>query len=117
MRDNTQLRPAGFIVIEDRESDRKIELSTLQCVHCGGHFWLVKPSKTNLGTTPGTCWTCGGPICGQHACEHHVPQEQQLENAEAGRALDFVPVRVAFAGAAPQTAQQLWPAKKLWLPD
>lgn len=82
-------RSAGFIVIADPGSDKPIlEAETLQCVHCGSHWWPRPGSKT----VRGFCTRCGGPICGP-GCAACVPTEQLLENYEKGLPLDYRPVR------------------------
>lgn len=100
---NTQLRPAGIILIHDPEESREIEQATLMCCHCGAHFSLLKYGKTSLGTVPGTCWTCGGqPVCGKQECMQCVPNEVQLSNMEAGRSvLAPRPVMVSIGSSIP----------------
>jgi len=85
------MREAGTLIISDPGSDRPIlETKTLQCVHCGRH-WVPRPGS---GITRGYCLRCNGPVCGP-GCAECVPAEQQLENIEGGRPLDFRPIRMA----------------------
>jgi len=89
-------RDHGLITIADPGADRPLaELATLQCVHCGGH-WVPRPGS---GITRGFCTRCRGPVCGA-ACAACVPFLQMLDNIEAGRPMDFVPVMV-FVGDEP----------------
>lgn len=79
---------AGLIVVTDPGSDRPLlEVKTLQCVHCGGH-WVPKPGS---GRVRGWCMNCNGPICGA-GCKDCVPTEQLLENIEKNQPLDFRPI-------------------------
>lgn len=79
----------GYVIVADPGSDKPImEAKTLQCVHCGGH-WIPRPGS---GTVRGFCMNCNGPICGP-GCAACIPTEQLLENIEAGRPLDFKPIR------------------------
>lgn len=80
-------REAGFVQITDPGSDKPLlEAGTLQCVHCGGH-WFPQPGS---GKVRGFCMNCNGPVCGP-ACQVCVHAEQLLENIEKGRPLDFKP--------------------------
>lgn len=81
---------AGLITVSDPGADRPIaEAKTLQCAHCGGH-WVPRPGS---GRVRGWCQNCQGPVCGP-GCAACVPEEQLLENIEAGRPLDFRPIVV-----------------------
>jgi hypothetical protein len=89
----------GYLQIVDPDPGRGqsalTEHDTLKCCHCGANFYLVTPHKTNMGTVPGTCWSCGGgPVCGPK-CANHVPEEIQLLNLEAGLPADTVSTRVS----------------------
>lgn len=86
MRSGTILRPHGYMMVSDPEGGI-IEADTLQCVHCGCH-WQVKPGSKRRA---GYCSGCNGPICGPK-CQVCVPAEQQLENIEQGRPVDFRPI-------------------------
>lgn len=57
---------------------RLVEKDTLQCVHCGGH-WFVEPGS---GIKRGWCTRCGGPHCGSQPCWTCVPLEQFVEQVE-----------------------------------
>lgn len=78
----------GLVTLLDPGSDRPLlEVKTLQCVHCGGH-WIPRPGS---GMVRGFCTRCNGPICGP-GCAECVPEEQMLENIEKRRALNFRPI-------------------------
>lgn len=81
----------GLLVFHDPEADRPIlEVKTLQCVHCGGHF----PVCPGSGRVRGFCQRCCGPVCGP-GCAECVPTDLLLENLERGRPEGFRPVVVA----------------------
>jgi hypothetical protein len=81
---------AGLIVVSDPGSDKPLlEVPTLQCVHCGGH-WVP---QSGSGRVRGFCQRCMGPICGP-GCAECVPVEQYLENMEKGRPDDFRPTQI-----------------------
>lgn len=99
-------REAGLITISDPGVDRPtLEIMTVQCVHCGGHFPLKPPKLIverltvleaqfyeELGRkVRGFCQRCNGYVCGP-GCAKCVPTEQLLENYEKGRAEDFRPI-------------------------
>lgn len=84
----TVLRPNGYMVSTSPE-EGIVEADTLQCVHCGCH-WTVEPGS---GKRRGYCSRCNGPVCGSK-CKACIPAEQQLENMEQGRPLDFRPTIV-----------------------
>lgn len=69
-------QPAGAIMINGRHV-----ADTLQCVHCGGHFAIVKGS----GRRRGFCTLCHGVTCGSRGCLACLPTERRLELREAGR--------------------------------
>lgn len=82
---------AGVVVFEDRETGAKIlEIGTLQCVHCGGHWW----PQPGSGRIRGFCSRCAGPICGPD-CAECIPTELLLENMEKGRDINFRPIVVS----------------------
>lgn len=68
------LRPSGTIIVDDRAV-----ADTVQCVHCGGHFVMVKGS----GKTRGWCFKCNGMICGP-SCRECLPKEKWLDMKEKG---------------------------------
>ena len=77
----------GLVFITEPGSDKKIlEVDTLQCCHCGGHFAL----RPGSGNVRGFCARCNGPVCGP-GCAACLPMEARLENAEAGRPADAAP--------------------------
>lgn len=83
----------GIVTYSDPGSDRAIlEVSTLQCCHCGGH-WIPKPGS---GIVRGWCMNCNGPVCGP-GCADCVPTEVLLESMEKGippeQVRRFVPTR------------------------
>lgn len=81
----------GRIIISDPGSDKPIlEIGTLQCCHCGCH-WFPQPGS---GRVRGWCMRCNGPICGPN-CARCVPLAQYLDNIEQGRPEDFVSVKVS----------------------
>jgi hypothetical protein len=97
---------SGLMIFQELGSDKLIELPTVQCVHCGGH-WHPKPPKLITRfmdrasaeqmeregrKTRGFCIPCNGPVCGPDCAGKCVPEEQMLENIEQGRALDFTPI-------------------------
>lgn len=83
-------REAGTIIISDPGSDKPLlEVATLQCCHCGGH-WVPRPGS---GMERGFCMNCNGPVCGRDCAGSCIPVEQMLENIEQGRPLDFKPIR------------------------
>lgn len=88
----TTVRPHGWLYTTDWEG-RTTEQETHQCVHCGGHFLLVRGS----GKLRGYCARCDGLVCGP-GCAECVPTEVLLENIERGRPLGerqiIVPVPV-----------------------
>ncbi len=74
----------------DPGADRPLlEIKTVMCCHCGGHF----QPEPGSGKIRGFCFTCMGPICGP-GCQECVPLEQYLSNLEAGRDPSFRPIIV-----------------------
>ncbi|HXP88840.1 MAG TPA: hypothetical protein VN841_29230 [Bryobacteraceae bacterium] len=55
--------------------------STRKCVHCGGHFQMLRGS----GVTRGWCMRCGGVTCGSARCDACIPEEARLDHAEGQR--------------------------------
>jgi hypothetical protein len=83
------MKEKGRIIVVDPGADRPLdEFATAQCVHCGAHF----PIRPGSGKIRGFCFRCNGPVCGP-ACAACVPAELQLDNLEAGRPVDFRPIR------------------------
>ena len=97
-------REHGVGITSSIEADGETHVPTLQCVHCGDHWFSVPGS----GKIRGWCMRCNGPVCGKK-CEVCIPFEKQLEVREAGgnwgEDLPNKPVSVPT------------PSKKLWLPD
>lgn len=86
---NTKLRPAGTIIIGSLDGDRKVEVDTWMCCHCGQHCARTKgiwtaPSQTRKPIRRGFCMRCNGPTCGKYSCDACVPTERKLELCEAG---------------------------------
>lgn len=111
------IRDDGLMIFSDPGSDAPIlEVKTLRCCHCGGHF-PANPSlsKDVFGpeeakkrqaagrTVRGFCQNCNGPVCGPD-CAECVPVELYLENMEHGRDPNFKPAFSSLSGA------------KMWLP-
>ncbi len=91
-------KEAGIITVVDPGSDKSLfEEGTRQCVHCGFHWTATRGS----GEIRGYCMNCKGPICGPK-CLECVPAEQQIENMEQGRPLNYKPVKSSVT--------------KLWMP-
>lgn len=89
------LRDNGLMTLIDPGADAPLmEMKTLMCVHCGGHF----PVKPGSGNVRGFCTSCSGPVCGP-GCAKCVPLEQYLENLEKGRQEDFRPIFAYFGSA------------------
>lgn len=90
----------GELITMPWDSDRaKIE-KTIQCVHCGAHHVIKEAFERACQGKLGFCARCNGPTCGRAICEPCVPQEQQLENMEAGivgpEVKIFRPTKVSF---------------------
>lgn len=84
------MRDHGTVTISDPGADRPLlEVGTLQCVHCGGH-WIAQPGS---GRIRGFCQNCMGPVCGP-GCAACVPTDLYLTNLETGRDPLFRPVVV-----------------------
>lgn len=82
------MKESGEVTLIDPGSDKPIlRTGTLQCCHCGGH-WFPQPGSGNVR---GWCQNCHGPICGPD-CAQCIPVEQLLENYEKCRPLDFKPI-------------------------
>lgn len=81
-------RDHGLVVVSDPGSDRPLlEIKTLQCVHCGGHF----EAKPGSGKIRGFCTNCNGFVCGPK-CAECVPMEKMLEIIEGTKRPDQVSV-------------------------
>lgn len=70
------MREDGVVIVGGKEI-----ASTRQCVHCGGHFTMVKGS----GRTRGWCLRCQGVTCGHADCDPCIPFEARLDHAEGKR--------------------------------
>ena len=68
-------RRHGSIVVDGKEV-----ASTLQCVHCNGHF----VNRRNRGDW--VCLRCGGVVCGNRACVIEcMAFEKKLDLYESGK--------------------------------
>lgn len=67
-------QPSGHIIVNGQQAG-----DTRQCVHCGGHFLMLRGS----GRRRGFCTLCHGITCGSPGCEACVPAEKRLEQREA----------------------------------
>lgn len=67
-----------------------VQSDTVSCCHCG-YTWVFQPGS---GRRRGFCLRCNHITCGRECCERMgcVPQEQQIENMEAFRAIDSRPI-------------------------
>jgi hypothetical protein len=63
--------------------------ATVSCVHCQATWMLQKGS----GRLRGWCMTCNGFVCGPN-CMECVPIMRKVENEEAGKPADFVPIQI-----------------------
>jgi hypothetical protein len=110
---NNRKTEAGLITVSDPGADGALlELPTVQCVHCGGHFLLKPPKAVVFPLTPleakareadgkrtrGYCYRCNGYFCGPD-CAECVPTELLLDNMERGRPDDFRPLVVGWTPA------------------
>lgn len=57
---------------------KPIEKDTMQCVHCGAH-WYIDPGS---GIQRGWCMNCNGPTCGKKECCECIPFMKKIETAE-----------------------------------
>lgn len=74
------MKISGYATWTELGADKpSLEIDTVACVHCGGHF-AIQPGS---GRIRGYCMNCSGPICGP-SCAACVPVEQYLANLEAG---------------------------------
>ena len=71
-------------------ADNKEIGNTIQCVHCGNHFLMVRGS----GVTRGWCMRCNGIVCGPQ-CSECVPFDRQLEIMEGKLRRNALPVSVS----------------------
>jgi len=69
------MKAKGHILVDNR-----MVADTAQCVHCNGHFQIVRGS----GRVRGFCTKCMGPTCGSRECDECVPFEKRLEIMEKG---------------------------------
>lgn len=70
-------KPHGHVELMGPYGER-LELDTIQCVHCQRHM------ESRIGDPERYyCQNCGGYVCGP-GCMECVPKERKLENVEAG---------------------------------
>lgn len=87
----------SILISTPNDSDRSVEISMVQCCHCGRHTPYVPGS----GRRRGFCMRCARLTCGDPRCDACLPIEQWLENREAGRPDDFYPTQVSVPAAPP----------------
>lgn len=83
-------------LITTPEEGKVVTEPTVMCAHCGRN-WIPRKGS---GIRRGVCLCCYGYTCGAPECDQCVPLELQIENMEAGRPLDYRPIR-AVGGYAP----------------
>lgn len=81
-------KPAGTIQVF---GDKSLQADTLQCVHCGVHWVVVRGS----GRRRGFCMKCMGPTCSPECSKACVPQERMLEAIEKGLSIEQMPIAVS----------------------
>lgn len=75
-------KPSGILITEPIDGGPKEYHDTYRCRHCTRHWVHTKATARNRGS----CWRCGGPVCGKADCTNQcIPYEVRLENVEAGR--------------------------------
>ena len=84
------------MISTDRETGRESITDFVQCVHCGRSWQFVAGS----GRERGYCLACDGITCGPGciAGDACVPKELMLENMEAGRPLNYRPIKASVGG-------------------
>ena len=82
---------SGIILSTEHGSDKSTTQDTVRCCHCGKQWVWMKGS----GRRRGFCLRCNGVTCGGTQCDGCVPLEQQLDNIESGRRLDYRPIIAA----------------------
>ena len=89
-------KPNGWYCSMAMDSDATSDRDTVQCVHCGRHWIWDRAILEALKGDLGFCQRCNGITCGKE-CQACVPQEQMLDNIEAGR-LDWRTYRPTVVG-------------------
>lgn len=79
---------SGILISTSIDSGLAVARDTVRCCHCGAQWVWQKGS----GRKRGFCLRCKGITCGCLECDKCVPLEQQLENVEAGRSIDYRPI-------------------------
>jgi len=91
---------SGTLITTLYDDDRVVVSDTVKCCHCGRQ-WVWKPGS---GKVRGYCMSCANFTCGRLECDPCRTEEQLLENMEAGRPYDYVPVRILVPGGVPPAA-------------
>ena len=69
-------KPAGHVLIDGQQV-----ADTIQCVHCGMHWVMLRGVEATL---PRYCSKCDGLVCpNKPECTECVPAEKRLELREA----------------------------------
>ena len=92
-------REAGWGFMFDPDKGCVEECGYEFCVHCGGQF----KRQPGSGRIRGYCQNCGGFVCGP-GCAECVPVELLLENIEAGRPLNYKPIKASITAEPPKSA-------------
>lgn len=87
----------GILLTQDYDGDPVHQAETVTCCHCG-RMWVWQRGS---GKLRGHCRLCNGITCGPHCSRKCRPVEQLLENMEAGRDLDYTPIRISVPGGVP----------------
>lgn len=82
----------GYLVGTDASGREVVLATSLQCIHCGSH-WFPCPGS---GRVRGFCFSCMGPVCGRKCAVCVGPWEARMENIEAGRP-ELQPRRILLA--------------------
>lgn len=88
----------GVLVSTPYEGGPVVQTDIVQCCHCS-RVWVWVPGS---GRRRGFCMRCNGITCGSHTCDACVPFEQQLDNMECGRPVDFRPIVASVTAAPPK---------------
>jgi hypothetical protein len=79
MYESTTRNPHGYGIISEA-GEKTTEMDTLQCCHCGAHFF-VRPGS---GTKRGFCLKCMQVTCGRSECLECLPLGKWLDKVEKG---------------------------------
>jgi hypothetical protein len=75
---NSSTRKAHGYATWSLPDGKQVEKDTLQCCHCGGHFYVTPGS----GQKRGWCMNCNAPTCGNKECCECIPLMKKIENQE-----------------------------------